>query len=82
MKRRSTYEIGQNILVVCRKGSNKTKIVYRANLNSCRVNKHLEMLIKIGFLTKVPQDNGNFVYKTTPDGLRAMEKYFSSKNES
>lgn len=74
LHRRSEVEIMGDILEVCLRGTNKTKIVYDANLNFTSLNKYLSMLLGLGFVTVSVGYKGsnssavNFVYRTTKAG--------------
>jgi predicted transcriptional regulator len=73
-KRRSVFDIMRDILEVCVKPKNKTRVVYTANLNSIRINEYLDSLVKMGLLAKVPK--GKTVgYHTTETGLKFLESY-------
>ena len=79
-KRRNGFDITRDILQVCVDGANKTHIVYAANLNNKRVNRHLEFCVNMKLLTK--QSNGeNFVYHTTPEGIHFLRNYFGAPQE-
>jgi len=67
-KRRTNDEIFSEILKLCVKGTNKTRIIYQANLNSVVVKSHLDNLMKNGFIESV-RDGSRIVYKTTSRGL-------------
>ena len=49
MKRSKDLIISQ-ILLVCAKGANKTKIVYQANLNFRTVDPYLKLLMERGLI--------------------------------
>jgi len=55
---------------------NKTRVVYRANLNSLRVNDYLEWLLKTGLLAKEKKGK-TVIYRTTPLGLRFLKSYYA-----
>lgn len=77
LKRRNGFDITRDILQVCINGANKTYIVNTANLNSKRVNGHLEICMRMKLLTK--QFNGkNFIYFTTPEGVHFLRTYFEA----
>jgi predicted transcriptional regulator len=75
--RRNGFDIAQDILQVCVHGANKTHIVYAANLNSKRINSHLEFCERMKLLTK-QSNGGNFVYYTTPEGVHFLRNYFGA----
>lgn len=74
-KRRSELAIMRDVLDVCMKGANKTRIVYSANLNFTRLNRYLRMLLSLGFLAKETAADGGVYYKTTPAGVYFVEGY-------
>jgi predicted transcriptional regulator len=79
LKRRSGFDITIDILQVCVKGANKTRIVYAANLNSKRVNTYLDFCAQMKLLSK-KSSGRNFVYFTTSDGLLFMRNYLGDPN--
>ena len=79
-KRRNSFDITLDVLQVCLKGSNKTRIVNAANLNSKRTNTYLLLCLHLKLLTK--QSNGkSLVYHTTADGSRLLRNYLDSSHE-
>ena len=71
--RRGEIEIMHDVLEVCLKGVNKTRIVYRANLNFPRLNRYLRVLLGLGFLVKEVQADGSVFYKTAAAGVHFFE---------
>jgi predicted transcriptional regulator len=67
--RRGEIEIMRDILEACLRGANKTKIVYRSNLNFSRLEKYLELLLNLGFISVVDKPERNVAYRTTDAGL-------------
>ena len=67
--RRSEVEIMRDILEICMKGANKTKIVYAANLNFSRLERYLGMLLSLGFVAAEDDPAGSVVYRTTKAGM-------------
>ena len=67
-KRRTNDQIFSEILKLCIKGTNKTRIIYQANLNSVKVKSHLDNLMENGFIESV-RDGSRIIYKTTSKGL-------------
>ncbi len=80
MKRRSEELIVSEILGICEKSAGKTKIVYRANLNSLRVDHYLNTMINNGLITKISLGSRIF-YKTTNKGLQLKEKVESLQRD-
>ena len=71
MMRRSRNRIISEILDVCRTGSNKTRIVYQANLNFKTVNPYMDLLIKNNLLEVKP--GKNVLYETTDRGISFLD---------
>ena len=63
----------RDVLDVCMRSVNKTRIVYSANLNFTRLNRYLRMLLSLGFLAKETAADGGVYYKTTPAGVYFVE---------
>jgi predicted transcriptional regulator len=66
--RRSRPQIISEILEICRRGANKTRIVYQANLNFGTVNPYLQDLMKNRLI-----DFNNGEYQTTDKGAVLLE---------
>lgn len=71
--KRSLIEVFSHILTIASEkgGVNKTRIVYRANLNFVRAEEYLQLLIELGFLDYMQE--GRFL--TTQKGLQFLSKY-------
>lgn len=71
--KRSLIEVFSHILTIANEkgGVNKTKIVYRANLNFVRAEEYLQLLIELGFLDYMQE--GRFI--TTDKGSQFLVKY-------
>jgi predicted transcriptional regulator len=67
--RRGEIEIIRDILEVCLRGANKTKIVYSANLNFSRLEKYFRTLLSLGFIAEEDDPAGSIVYRTTKAGM-------------
>lgn len=65
MKRSKDLIISQ-ILLVCAKGANKTRIVYQANLNFRTVDPYLKLLMERGLINAKREPN--LIYQTTEKG--------------
>jgi predicted transcriptional regulator len=63
----------RDVLDVCLKGVNKTRIVYYANLNFPRLNRYLRVLLGLGFLVEEVRADGSVVYKTAPAGVYFLD---------
>jgi len=62
-------EIVADILTVALNGANKTRIVYRANLNFTRFHKYFSELLDKGLIVRA--DEGE--YRTTDKGRRFLK---------
>lgn len=71
--KRSLIEVFSHILTIANEkgGVNKTRIVYRANLNFVRAEEYLQLLIELGFMDYMQE--GRFV--TTDKGRQFLAKY-------
>ena len=66
-------ELIADILTEAASGANKTRIMYRANLNFLRFNVYLSEMLGSGLLAKEKNGNGQVTYKTTDEGLSLLE---------
>jgi len=73
MTRRSRTEVVVDILNEALDGANKTRIMYRANLNFLRFNRYLSEMLENGLLKKDNDGNGRILYKATEDGKALLE---------
>ena len=67
-KKRSKYEIIQDVLDQCQTGSKKTWVMYRANLSYDLTTEYLNELAKLGLVE--PKDG---LYYTTDKGKQLLE---------
>ncbi|MEM2263457.1 MAG: winged helix-turn-helix domain-containing protein [Candidatus Bathyarchaeia archaeon] len=77
--RRSRVEVIVEILREALDGANKTRLMYRCNLNFRHFNRYLGELLDAGLLERVPSnpESGLVLYKTTEKGrelLKILEK--------
>ena len=72
-ERRSSMEIMVNILDEARNGINKTRLVYRTNLNFIVVQKYIDFLTDKGLITT--DQRPNLVYVTTEKGVRFLDEF-------
>lgn len=79
MTRRSRTEVVIDILTETLSGANKTRIMYRANLNFLRFNRYLSEMLENGLLTKENDGNGRVVYKATVNGRALLETLRKAK---
>jgi predicted transcriptional regulator len=81
--RRSEVEILCNILETCLGGAAKTSIVYKANLNFTRLNRYVNMLLGMGYISLSVVcghgDNGDMriVYRATEQGRSFLANFQS-----
>ena len=69
VKRRSKFDIVIAILEVVSSGANKTKIVYKANLNFNLATKYLDFLLERGLVR-----TNSSRYEITGEGKAFLEK--------
>jgi len=69
-KRRNELDVMADILEVARGGANKTRVVYKANLNFKLFRDYFERLSKLGFLEEV-----DGLVKTTSKGFVFLSRY-------
>jgi len=72
-KRRDKLVIMAEIVNIARKGTSKTRIMYKANLSFCQINEFLSLLSQTGLLERSAAD-GKVIYKATQKGLNFMER--------
>lgn len=76
MVRRTRTEVLTDILIETLKGGNKTRIMYRANLNFLRFERYFGELLRAGLVEVVDNPGGEFggvVYKTTERGRELLK---------
>ncbi|AIZ11391.1 hypothetical protein AVU39_gp57 [Sulfolobus monocaudavirus SMV2] len=67
-KKRSKYEIIQNVLDQCQNGSRKTWVMYRANLSYDLTDNYLKELMKLGLV-----ESKDGLYYITEKGKQLLE---------
>jgi predicted transcriptional regulator len=74
---RGWLEIIYFILVVCKKESLKTHIMYKCNLNSKQIDQYIQFLVDRKLLEKEHEfpDSKRYIYKATETGRRYIEAY-------
>ena len=72
-QRRNNMEITADILRIAKNGANKTRIVYRANLNFKILHEYLDELREAGLIANNQEGNG--IIKTTERGKQYLEHY-------
>ncbi|MHB8119969.1 MAG: winged helix-turn-helix domain-containing protein [Methanothrix sp.] len=71
--KRSKHVIISKILDICKNSSNKTRIVYQANLNFKTVDPYIDLLIKNNLL-EIKQGK-NVLYETTDSGKILLDDF-------
>jgi len=73
--KRALIDMILNILEVAKEkdGVNKTRIIYRSNLNFNRAKDYIQMLLDLGLLSYVDNDSSRFA--TTTKGVEFMNRY-------
>lgn len=72
-ERRSSFEIIYNILYEAREGINKTRLVYRTNLNFHVMQRYIEFLTAKGLLSV--EYKPHLKYMITEKGLKYIELF-------
>jgi predicted transcriptional regulator len=72
-ERRSSFEIIYNILCEARQGINKTRLVYKTNLNFHVMQRYIEFLMTKELLCI--EYKPHVKYKTTEKGLKYIESF-------
>ncbi|RLI40635.1 DNA-binding protein [Candidatus Bathyarchaeota archaeon] len=80
-RRRSRAEVIIDILSEALSGANKTRLMYRCNLNFLKFNRYLKELMDAGLIECIETSPDDIaVYKTTEDG-RKLLKVLRKANE-
>ena len=73
-RRRSRTEVICDVLSEALGGANKTRLMYRCNLNFGRFNRYLRELVESGLIERVGSNPGDSViYKTTDKGRELLQ---------
>jgi predicted transcriptional regulator len=72
-------EVIADILTEAMSGANKTRIMYRANLNFLRFDVYLSEMLRNGLLTREKNGNGQVMYKTTEAGVALLDTLSKAK---
>ena len=74
-RRRSRVEVIVEILSEALDGANKTRLMYRCNLNFGRFNRYLRELLDAGLIERVAAnpDAGLVLYRTTDKGRELLK---------
>jgi len=73
--RRSRAEVIVNILSEALNGVNKTRLMYKCNLNFTRFNRYLQELLVAGLLERIEDSTNNpgmILYRTTERGKELL----------
>lgn len=79
--RRSELEIICDVLETCLDGAAKTSVVYKANLNFTRLNKYINTLLGMRYISlsvvcgEEDKDDVKIVYATTEQGKRFLANF-------
>ena len=73
VRRRSRLEIVADILTEALNGANKTRIMYRANLNFLRFHRYFSELMDRELIAEENTSGGRVVYRTTEKGRRFLK---------
>ena len=74
MSRRSRTQVIIDILTEASEGANKTRIMYRANLNFLRFKRYLSELLGKGLIAEVNNPgSGKVTYEVTEEGKALLE---------
>ena len=72
--RRTNIEMIAEILMLCRKPTAKTQIMYKTNMSYAAIQKFLKQLQKFGLLSF---DDGAEKYNATEKGLEFVRRYLA-----
>lgn len=74
---RGWMEIIETILETCEKGSLKTHIMYKCNLNSKQIRQYIEILLRRKLIENLPNSStsSRMIYKTTDAGKKYIIAY-------
>ncbi len=79
---RGWIEIIETILETCEKGSLKTHIMYKCNLNSKQIRQYIELLMERRLIENLSNSasTSRMVYKTTEYGKKYINAYKQLKD--
>jgi predicted transcriptional regulator len=83
-KRRDRLVIMTEIMDICKNGSSKTHIMFKANLSFTQLNQFLGSLFELGLLEKLAYD-GRQIYRSTSKGqefMKMQQKIINLLNEN
>ena len=73
LMRRGRIEVFEELLKEARKGTPKTRLMYRCNLNLIRFRRYFKYLQDKGLIAQVSTKEGRVIYKTTRKGEEFLE---------
>ena len=82
VRKRSDIDIMANILSAAKKGTKKTRIMYRCNLSHSQLQIYLQLLREMGFLASHSKKEGaklNY-FETTSKGFEFLDAYRALKS--
>ena len=81
VRKRSDIDIMANILSVAKKGTKKTRIMYRCNLSHRQLQVYLQLLLDMEFLTFLQKKEGAKLncFRTTSKGFKFLDAYHTLK---
>jgi predicted transcriptional regulator len=82
VRKRSDIDIMANILSAAKKGTKKTRIMYRCNLSHNQLQVYLQILREMGFLASHSKKEGAKpnCFKTTLKGFEFLDAYRALKS--
>jgi len=77
-KRRNAMEIAVSVLEEARNGINKTRLVYRTNLNFLLIQRYVDFLVQKNMIEII--NDPTPIYKTTQKGISLLDEFSKIKN--
>ncbi len=77
-KRRNAMEIAVSVLEEARNGINKTRLVYRTNLNFLLIQRYVDFLVQKNMMEII--NDPTPIYKTTQKGISLLDEFSKIKN--
>lgn len=77
-KRRNAMEIAVNVLEEARSGINKTRLVYRTNLNFLLIQRYVDFLVQKNMIEVV--NDPTPIYRTTQKGVELLDEFSKIKD--
>lgn len=73
MRRRSRMEVIADILTEALGGANKTRVMYKANLNFLRFERYVSELKEKELIVELNNPHKGVIYQTTKKGKKLLE---------